>query len=227
MLAGVAGAALAVVPALAADQTVTATGQNTFTPSTVTIEVGQAVHVHNGGGYHNVRWEDRSAAERSPSITAWTSDRRFDAAGMFRFFCEVHGAAGGQGMSGVVVVKAPAGAPTPTAIAPTLAAQRVRARFCTRKGRACPRPGIVLELAVTGADAVAGELARRPLRHARGAAYKADGTVALPARSGRVTFLRRADGTRIGAGDYRLSLHATGPGGASSAVAVHFFVGRS
>ncbi len=102
MLAAVAGAALAAVPAFAHDETVGTRGER-FVPAEVTIAPGEAVIIENtDGGFHNVKWEDRSAAEMLPG-PGWQTTRRFDAPGSYAWICEPHKA---SGMRGTVVVQA-------------------------------------------------------------------------------------------------------------------------
>jgi plastocyanin len=105
LAAGLAGLALAVVPAVAADQEVRTTSGNRFDPDEVTVDAGDTVTVRNSSqGFHNVHWADRSEAELEPSPTQWSSQRTFtaaDAGKEFRFWCDPHQ---GSGMTGVVRV---------------------------------------------------------------------------------------------------------------------------
>jgi plastocyanin len=101
LLAALTGFALAVVPALAADHTVTASDFQ-FTPKDVTVAPGDTVH-WTGGGIHTVHFDDQ--AQGTP-VTA-SPTRKFDAAGTYLYYCDPHGGPGGQGMSGRVIVKAP------------------------------------------------------------------------------------------------------------------------
>ena len=98
---------LLAVPANAADQAVEATPANTFEPASVEIDVGDKVTFSNGGGFHNVRWDDGAVAEEpaDPSAAPWSFERSFDQPGVHRYYCEAHGAEGGEGMSGVVRVR--------------------------------------------------------------------------------------------------------------------------
>jgi plastocyanin len=144
-LAGLCGFALAVVPALAEDQSIQAlSGPDRFEPKEVTVQPGEKVTIsNNGGGLHNVHWDDRGQAEM-PVGAVWTTERSFPSAGTFRFYCEPHGSEGGVGMSGVVRVEGGAGTtttPPPGGTTTTPAAgddgpaviERVRARG-TRRG---------------------------------------------------------------------------------------------
>lgn len=107
----VLGLASAVIPALASSQSVIANSANQFTPKTVTVTQGESVTWTNGGGFHNVQFDDGSFTDPpNPSGASWTVTRTFDTAGTFRYHCAAHGQAGGIGMSGTVVVQA-AGTP--------------------------------------------------------------------------------------------------------------------
>lgn len=105
ILALAAGVGVAVVPAVGADQTVTATGSNQFSPRTVAIAPGEKVTWRNQQGFHNVKFDDGSFEEPDqPDPTPWTAERRFDREGEFRYYCEQHGGPGGSGMAGLVIV---------------------------------------------------------------------------------------------------------------------------
>ena len=98
----------------------------------------------------------------------------------------------------------------------------IRDHFCTRAGPTCKRPEIVLIVTATRAETLAGTLARRPLRRPRRGSFTRNGTIRLRVAAGRSrkTFTRRADGSRIATGDYRLTLRE--PGGRQTVV--RFFV---
>lgn len=111
-IAGLTCSALAGATALAADQTVTATSSNEFTPAAVSVNQGETVTWVNAGGDHNVKFDDGSFEQPGePSGSAWTVARRFDTPGTFRYYCEAHGGPGGGGMSGTVTVQASATTP--------------------------------------------------------------------------------------------------------------------
>ena len=103
-VAGLAGLALAVVPALAADQTVTTSG-NDFVPDEVGMQVGDTVTIHNGGGgLHDLNWADGGDPGQPIENTSdWSEQRTFSANGEYVFFCDVHGSAT-SGMRGTVYV---------------------------------------------------------------------------------------------------------------------------
>lgn len=92
----------------AENQTVMALqGPNRFAPNDVTINQHETVTWTNGGGTHNVQFNDGSYEQPSdPSSSAWTVSRTFDTPGTFTYICRQHGSS----MSGtvhVVEVEAP------------------------------------------------------------------------------------------------------------------------
>ena len=107
-------ALLAAPPAGAANGSVTASGMS-FSPSTVTIQAGESVTWTNANGIHNVRADDSSfrcangcdgAGGNGTPASGWSFTRTFNTAGTIHYHCEVHGAVGGFGMSGTVIVQA-------------------------------------------------------------------------------------------------------------------------
>lgn len=109
------------VPALAANHEVTVGGSGfVYSPSELTIDVGDTVTFTNAGGFHNVTSDDGAvtsfhcsdACGDAPvgnlSSNLWSSTVTFPDAGTIGYYCEAHGATGGVGMSGVIVVKAAA-----------------------------------------------------------------------------------------------------------------------
>jgi plastocyanin len=98
--------------ALAANQSVTATPSDTFSPAAVTINVGESVTWANGGGNHNVVLADGDVALNSPSTSSWTLTHIFNTAGTFGYYCAIHRAIGMTGT--VTVLAAPGGNPPPS-----------------------------------------------------------------------------------------------------------------
>jgi plastocyanin len=219
--AGAAAVAAAAAPAGAADQEVVASPSNVWEPDTVNILAGEQVTFRNGGGLHNLKFEDEAVARNAPSSQPWTAVRRFDAAGRFGFVCEVHA---GQGMRGVVVVTAQGSAPPPPP-PPAFTARPLRQRFCTRRSPTCRRPGIVLRVSVKSRSYVTGDLQRKTAR----GTYRADGRVRFtaPAGTSSVRLPRRTNRRRIGPGSYRLTLRARGGEGLTPPVIVRFSVRSS
>jgi plastocyanin len=104
----------------AAAQTVSAQPSDTFSPSDLTVTQGQSVTFRNGGGTHNVHFDDGSVdIPAAANDTAWQFVHPFNVLGDFRYYCEIHGDANGVGMAGIVHVVAgpppppPGGPPTP------------------------------------------------------------------------------------------------------------------
>jgi plastocyanin len=124
------GLLLPAVAAQAANQTVTATNSNTFTPKEVVINTGDMVTWNNGGGLHNVHFDDGSYdMPASPSFSAWSVSRTFATPGTFRYYCEAHGGPNGAGMSGTVWVNGP-GYPRPKSAASVKASLTPSYRQC-------------------------------------------------------------------------------------------------
>jgi plastocyanin len=103
--AGALGFAL--VPADATNQTVHATGTNTFTQSTITVSVGDTVTFVNDGGFHNVKFDDlpdaMPAQPEPPNDPGWQSvSRTFTKPGTYTYHCVLHQA---LGMTGTVIVQ--------------------------------------------------------------------------------------------------------------------------
>ncbi|MEM9555610.1 MAG: Calx-beta domain-containing protein [Acidobacteriota bacterium] len=96
----------------AAEFTVQALPNNTFSPANLTISVGDTVTWTNGGGFHNVAASDGSfrcaqgcdgqGGDGAPSSAAWSFSITFDQPGTINYVCEVHEA---LGMVGSIVVQ--------------------------------------------------------------------------------------------------------------------------
>ena len=87
-----------------------------FTPSNLTIEVGDTVRWTNVLGTHNVLADDGSFTSGPPQPAPWNFTRVFNTAGSFPYYCEPHGGPGGSGMSGVIAVETPVSVPDQGAI---------------------------------------------------------------------------------------------------------------
>jgi len=128
---------LALAPSAgAADQQVTATQGNTFSPQTVTVDQGDSVTWANGGGFHNVHFDDNSFDEPpNVSLPPWTVSRTFTAPGSFTYYCEAHSFVGMTGTVNVVPVEA--AAPTATGPAGTapVSGQAATPAACASKRR--------------------------------------------------------------------------------------------
>jgi plastocyanin len=159
----------------AQDQTITAlSGPNRFSQTDVTITQGEQVTFMNGSGTHNVHFDDGSVDYPATATSgAWQIVHTFDQVGSFRFYCELHGGAGGSGMSGIVRVVAapvnpPPGNPPPGGGPP---AQGPGGGGTTNPGSGGPAPGgqppgqkvgapLTITLAVSDATPLAGKRVR-------------------------------------------------------------------
>jgi plastocyanin len=124
-----AGVVLALAaPARAANQTVMATAQLTFSPATVTINAGDTITwINNSGMDHNVYALDGSfrcangcddqGGNGDPAGT-WQFSRTFNQPGTIQYECQIHGPY--YGMKGTIVVQGTAPAPACAADANTL-----------------------------------------------------------------------------------------------------------
>lgn len=113
----VALAALSFTPVAADEHFVDVNPGLTFSPSSLTIQVGDTVTWTNRGGTHNVEADDGSfrcangcdgdgaGGNGSASAAAWSFSLTFNDPATIRYFCEVHGGPNGVGMSGVLRVE--------------------------------------------------------------------------------------------------------------------------
>ena len=95
--------AVAVPTAPLASATVTVSNFK-FDPKDVTVPVGGTVEWVDQRGRHNVTADGREF--KSPELVAGDKfDHRFEKAGVYKYYCTHHGAAGGQDMAGTVTAK--------------------------------------------------------------------------------------------------------------------------
>ncbi len=94
------------LPAAGQAQTTTVeVADNSFQPGTVTVEPGGSVTWNTtGNNPHTITAEDGSF-DQSVGNGA-TFEHTFESAGTYAYYCKIHGAPGGVGMSGTVVVEA-------------------------------------------------------------------------------------------------------------------------
>jgi LPXTG-motif cell wall-anchored protein len=106
-------------PALAASVSVV---DNSFSPKVVTIKVGESVTWSSSGANPHTVTADSGAFDSSPNCPTQQSSclengesysHTFSSIGTFPYHCKIHGAAGGIGMAGTVVVTAANGSPPP------------------------------------------------------------------------------------------------------------------
>ena len=75
-----------------------------FNPAQLTIKVGDTVKWTNILGFHSVVADDNSFGSGAASSSAWVYEFVFNTPGIFRYYCVVHGAPNGVGMSGIITV---------------------------------------------------------------------------------------------------------------------------
>lgn len=83
-----------------------------FTPSQLTIQVGDTVRWRNQGGFHDVVSDDGLFLSGAPTSANFVFSHTFDTPGTFGYFCSVHGAPN-QGMAGRIIVEGTAPPPPP------------------------------------------------------------------------------------------------------------------
>ncbi|MGD2050200.1 MAG: plastocyanin/azurin family copper-binding protein [Chloroflexota bacterium] len=88
------------------DTEIVTVSDSQFTPAQVTINVGDSVQwVNEGSLPHNVNADDGSFRSGDPATGPWTYTFTFNTPGTYPYHCEVHGAPGGIGMSGTIIVQ--------------------------------------------------------------------------------------------------------------------------
>ncbi len=114
-------------PAYATTHTVSMAGF-TFAPAQLTVHVGDTViWVHDGSATPHSVTADRGSFDSSPNCpptcmgAGATFQHTFTQAGTFAYHCKIHGAAGGIGMSGTIVVEPVAATTTTPATTPATA----------------------------------------------------------------------------------------------------------
>jgi len=98
-------ASMGKTPATAASKTITVNiGNFAFDPKDLQVEAGTTVIWKNETGHHSVTADDGSFD--SPIMGPGEEFKRtFDRPGPIKYFCKLHGAAGGQKMAGTITVK--------------------------------------------------------------------------------------------------------------------------
>ena len=103
---------------------------NGFVPDELTVVQGDTVtFTNNSGGLHNAQTDpgapnsfrcangcDGAGGNGSPSTSNWSATVTLNNSGLTRYFCQIHGGAGGAGMAGTIFVAATAD-PAPFAVA--------------------------------------------------------------------------------------------------------------
>lgn len=77
-----------------------------FSPQNVSIPAGTTVVWTNNSGFHSTT-SDTNIWNRTAASAPWTFSLQFNDVGQFPYYCTVHGAPGGLGMSGTITVTAP------------------------------------------------------------------------------------------------------------------------
>lgn len=86
-----------------------------FAPKTVTISVGTTVNWPNPGAAPHTTTSDTGLWDSGQKAPGESYSFTFDQAGTFPYYCTLHGARGGIGMAGTIIVTAPQAPPAPTA----------------------------------------------------------------------------------------------------------------
>lgn len=81
---------------------VTGTVANVFDPKVISISAGDTV-TWTWEGLHDVTADDASFVSGEAVLDS-SFEHQFDVVGTFKYYCSVHGTAGGIGMSGTVIV---------------------------------------------------------------------------------------------------------------------------
>jgi plastocyanin len=108
--------------AFAANQTVNIGPATSFSPSVVTVAPGDTVTWNWLAGGHSTTSDATTGPEvwNSGVLLSGTFAHTFTTLGTYRYYCVVHGAPGGIGMSGqVIVAPPPTATPTATPAIPT------------------------------------------------------------------------------------------------------------
>ena len=162
-------------PAYAANYTVSMVGTS-FSPAVMTVHVGDTVTwVHDASSTPHSVTADDGSFDSSPGCLPTclgansTFQHRFTTAGTFPYHCRIHGAAGGIGMSGTIVVQAVAittttkpapgpGTTVPAGVAAGPATTRPVAAAADVGTTAAPAPTLARTGADTGIYVIAGAL---------------------------------------------------------------------
>jgi plastocyanin len=213
---GVVLLGLAAFPGAAlAGPTITAQPDNIFSPKNVTVPLGDSVTFTNGGGTHNVAWDDNKV-KVSPSADGqdppWTvTPRTFTKPGLYPYYCTVHGGPGGFEMSGKVTVRnADGSVPRPPAIG----------RITTASGRG----SVTLRFTSSTGGRATGRLTRK-----QGRRFRSFGSLTLSLRKGANSpkVRQTGSGRKLTVGSYRLTLtFSDGISNLTTAKALNFTISR-
>jgi plastocyanin len=102
LLLGLAGCLMA-TPAALADHFMVGVENFTFNPAELTIFTGDSVGWRNHQGFHSTTSDD-GLWDFGAAAAPWGFPVTFTVAGDYMYYCKIHGASGGVGMSGVIHV---------------------------------------------------------------------------------------------------------------------------
>jgi plastocyanin len=235
LVALAAGVVLALgvsIAAHASGASISATSDNHWDPSTVTIQAGEAVNWSNAGGFHNVCVQKPGNTGTScdefrngdPGPTWTSASHTFTTPGTYTFYCEEHK---NEGMTGTITVEAPSTTGTtgtgtqPTDTTPTQtqtntmpAPDTTAPRFVGRPKHRSSKKALILDFSSTEAGKLEATVSRRaPHAHA----FKQSGHATVNENQGHnVIKLPRKAGGFGRAGAYRVKLRLVDAAGNTS-----------
>jgi plastocyanin len=141
-----------------ADQAVTTTLDNQWSPSTVNVGIGEKVTWTNSSmGFHNLVFDDGSLTyPAAPDASAWTTSRTFPNAGTYKFHCGFHGKA----MSGSVVAQPVVGGVQDTTPPDIDDLKVTPSTFCNKKTKVCKTTGAEVDFTVDEEAYISGRIIR-------------------------------------------------------------------
>ena len=81
-----------------------ATALAIWTEADLTVSQGTEITFDNTQGNHSLTWETGSYPGNALQLAPWDVTFTADATGTFAYYCSLHGATGGVGMSGTLTV---------------------------------------------------------------------------------------------------------------------------
>ncbi len=191
----------------------------TSSTGTTTITAGDTVHwTWTGSLPHSVTADDGSFDSAVHSGGSFPFDQPFNTPGSYAYHCQIHGGAGGVGMSGTIVVQA-AATPTNTAAAPTSTAAATN----TTAAGATNTPATS---ATAGASSTSAPATSTPVAAATQATISASPTRAAAAAAAGTQLPRTGNGSEASRGSVWLAIALVALGLATFAVAAAMRVRR-
>jgi LPXTG-motif cell wall-anchored protein len=117
LIAGRFGSVATAAPAQATSKV--EVDDNYFKPQTLTVQAGTTVKWGSEGKHEHTVTADNGAFGSGDLKSGGTFSFTFNKAGTYAYYCKYHGARGGVGMSGTIVVKAAAAPSNPTTLPST------------------------------------------------------------------------------------------------------------